>query len=468
MHSLPRHYTKDIASMQPLINLLINANDVGLRQLSAVLLKRNINTHYLTMEPNDRKFLKQTILDRYFAETQRPVRRALGFLIGVLTKVTLPQNDWAELLEIISQRTNDSQTVETRENAIYLLDLILNISGEHLESHFTDFYTFFSNTIQDPVKQIRYESLKCILHLWENLSDNEHLKLFSTLVEPVLKVVNECIDDRQDELVHTAFGVFCDLAEVESPIFNEKIYTAMILFICSERVLLNTNLEATTREVTIEFLADIAKNHRQVLAKNQEILQTVVNTMCLLTLNKSKDEKLDDGDTIQDIALQMIMELSLQIAKKKLYPLLKKNVVELVQSGDPWKLEAALFILAYISEGCCEYVKRDLANPIMTSYVPNALASEVPEVRAAGIYAICYFAENLCPDILMYHKMILPALVKASGDSDGRVAQRALFTIDLFCENMEEEIVEYVDELVPRLLTILDNQASTMYDQLNF
>lgn len=259
------------------MNVLMNSQDTSLRQLAAVLLKRNINTHYLCMEENDKKFLKQTILQVYFAETQRPVRRAIGFLIGVLTKSTIPNNDWNELLQCISQKTEASQSTQDRESAITLLGLILDISGEHLVSHFQSFFSFFQNTIQDPDKSIRYESLKCILHLWENGTESEQLALFASLIEPCLKVVNECIDDEKDELVHLAFNVIDDLTVTKSPIFNEKVYTALVLFVCSERVLLNSNLEVATRKVAMIFLVDLIQFHKPVVTKNPELLRTLVN-----------------------------------------------------------------------------------------------------------------------------------------------------------------------------------------------
>lgn len=413
------------------------------------------------MEPNDQKFLKQALLERYFIEPQRPVRRGIGFLIGVLTEVTLPKQDWNELLELISQRTDSQQPVEVRESAIYLLSLILDISGQHLESHFTNFYKFFSNTIVDSSKAIRYQSLKCILILLESVKDNDNLSLFSNLVEAVLKTVNDAIDDRQDEIVHLAFVVFCQLSEIESPMFNDKIYTALVYFICSDRVLMNPNMDISTQEVAIDLVADIAESHKPVLAKNLELLQHVVDTMCALTMNKSKPQGLDDAESIQDLALMLILDLAGQIAKKKIYPIFKKNIDKLIQANDPWKLEAALFILGSISQGCCEYLKRDL-DVIINTYVQAALSNQIPEVRASGIYAICYFAENLCPDILSYHKVIIPALLKHVDDADTVVAQRAIFTIDLFCQNMEDDIAEYAELLIPSFLTVLDNAKSTM------
>lgn len=418
------------------------------------------------MQANDQKFLKQALLDRYFNEPERAVRRAIGFLIGVLTKTTLPNKDWNELLELIAQRTNSQQPLEVRESAISLLGLILDISGDCFSDHFTDFYKFFKNTIEDSAKSIRYQSLRCILFLLENIAENEHIGLFVNLIEPVLKVMNECIDDKQDELVHLAFTVFCELAEVESEIFNDKIYTALVQFICSERILLNKNLDISTQEVTIDFLADIAQTHKHVIAKNQDLLQHLVNTLCILTLNKAKPDELEDGDTIQDLALMLINELTQQIAKKKVYPLFKQNIEKFFQSNDPWKVEAALYILGYISEGCCEYLKRDLS-VVMNNYIQPAVNSDVAEVRAGAIYAICFFSENLSPEIIDYHKLIIPTLLKASNDVNTRVAQRTVFTIDLFCQNMDEEVVQYIEVLIPSLLTVLDNPKSTMYSSSN-
>lgn len=414
------------------------------------------------MEPNDQKFLKQAILERYFTEPERAVRRAIGFLIGTLTQVTLPKREWPELLQVISQRTDSQQPLEVRDGAIYLLGLILDISAEHFIEHFTDFYKFFATTIGDAAKSIRYQSLRCLLYLLENVSESEHIGMFTNLIEPVMKVVDECVTDGQDELVRLAFTVFCELAETESELFNDKVYTALAYFICSERILLNKNIETGTQAVAVDFLADIAQTHKAVYAKNQDLLQHLVGTLCHLTLNKKKPGDIEDADTLQDLSLNLINELTKQIAKKKVYPLFKQNIEKFLQANDPWKLEAALFILGYMSEGCADYMKRDLEGYIQ-NYIQPALASHISEIRAAGIYAICYFVENLLPDIISYHKLIIPALLKHVDDVDKRVAQRALFTIELCCTNMEEEVIQYIDVLVPAVIAALDNSSSTMY-----
>ena len=191
-------------------------------------------------------------------------------------------------------------------------------------------------------------------------------------------------------------------------------------------------------------------------------MKHVIDCIFLVSCNKSKQEEFDDLETIQDIGLLLLREFANTLPKKKLYPLLRDNIKLLMESGQDDKIEAGFLILANISEGCCEYLKRDLINPIMNIYIAKGLSSQNSSVKSAAIYALCYFSEFLLPDILAFHKMIIPNLLANFNDLSKRVSERAIFTIDIFCENMEQDITEYLEILVPQLISTLDNANSSM------
>ena len=47
----------------------------------------------------------------------------------------------------------------------------------------------------------------------------------------------------------------------------------------------------------------------------------------------------------------------------------------------------------------------------MNKVIPLGLNHPETEVKGGALTAVCYFADFLKPDILIYHKLILPSLL---------------------------------------------------------
>jgi hypothetical protein len=136
-------------------------------------------------------------------------------------------------------------------------------------------------------------------------------------------------------------------------------------------------------------------------------------------------------------------------------------VTNLINSNDVHRMNTGFLVLGSMSEGCSEKVKRNLPNPIMNTLIPKGLAHEAPEVRGAAIAALCYFSEFLLPDIVDYHKTILPSMMGYINDLSQKVAEKALMALDMYIENLEaEQISEYLPVIIPKLLEILASDKS--------
>ena len=145
-----------VECVAPLLFIMINANNVGYRQFAAILLKRNITTHYVELPQDQRKELRDTVLARYFEESERIVRRNIGNLIAIIAKVALRDNEWNELLAILSEKTHPSQILQTRATGLTLLGMILDISGEYLDKNYTDLFIFLNQTINDQCQEVKF------------------------------------------------------------------------------------------------------------------------------------------------------------------------------------------------------------------------------------------------------------------------------------------------------------------------
>jgi hypothetical protein len=154
--------------------------------------------------------------------------------------------------------------------------------------------------------------------------------------------------------------------------------------------------------------------------------------------------------------------MSINMKPKKIYPVLFEAVTVLINSDDVHKMNTGYLILGSMSEGCSDKVKKNLPNPIMNTMIPKGLAHTAPEVRGAAICALCFFSEFLIPDIVDYHRTIIPSMMGHINDLSNKVAEKALMALDIFIENLEpEQIFVYLPIIIPRLLEILASDKSS-------
>lgn len=77
---------------------------------------------------------------------------------------------------------------------------------------------------------------------------------------------------------------------------------------------------------------------------------------------------------------------------KKIYPILFQAATTLINSTDYNQNNTGFLVLAAMTEGCRDRMKKNLQNPIMNVLIPKGVAHEDPSVRGAAINSLCYFS----------------------------------------------------------------------------
>ena len=145
------------------LSIIENHPQPQVRQLSAVLLKRNVSTLFDELTTENQQKLQNTLLNRFFEEKTKVVRTSLGPIIGLVGMVTIPDKKWLNLFEIISQKTNENQNTDTRILGLSLLGFLFDYVGEALEDYYQEFHSFFAKTIQDPNHFVKFFIISYII-----------------------------------------------------------------------------------------------------------------------------------------------------------------------------------------------------------------------------------------------------------------------------------------------------------------
>ena len=211
----------------------------------------------------------------------------------------------------------------------------------------------------------------------------------------------------------------------------------------------------------IDFIYEVSNNNRKVLSRDLELLKKVLEALTILANEEITEQDFEQNESIQDSSLNLIEILSLNLPKKKIFKLLLEIITNLITSGVNNKINTGFCILASITEGCSEQLKPILSNPIMNVFIATGLANEAPEVKGAAIKCLSFMSEHLIPEIIAFHKVIIPALIQNFSNSNTKIAEKAMIAIDIFSENMNEEIVDYLPALLPQIISVVTSNSTS-------
>ena len=109
----------------------------------------------------------------------------------------------------------------------------------------------------------------------------------------------------------------------------------------------------------------------------------------------------------------------------------------------------------------------------MQKIFPKVINHQHVIVKGAAIHALSYLSEFLQPDILMYHQVIMPALInhcqnieaipgqtQKQHDDNLRIVSKAASSLEVFISSLEEDQIEpYLPQLIPTFGKIINSQC---------
>lgn len=143
------------------------------------------------------------------------------------------------------------------------------------------------------------------------------------------------------------------------------------------------------RTGVLDFIMAVVEHKRKFFNKHPEQIKALLENLIQLVNEPVLPEDYEDSEeTIQDIALHLIENMSLQLHRRHIYPFSKEYVGRLVHSGQPDQMNTGLLLLAAVVEGCAQSMRKDL-DLIMTDFVKIGLASTFTQVKGPAIKVLC-------------------------------------------------------------------------------
>ena len=448
-----KRYLKLSQSIPDLMFQMISNPQANVRQLASVLLRKSIMKHWKSLTPEIQTSVKSALIDRIVNEPESLVRKNVASLTAALASNVLAE--WPDLLTFISTCTG-SQSVSAKEIGLYLLAELLENPEicTFLKPHQEKLMTLFAESLDDDSsREIRKNALKALGNHAANSDEESSATYILNLIPKIAKVLSECVDILDEELIVFAFEVFDSLIDSGQDITSN---IELLIKIGVEKVGSNSKLQLSTRECALDFLETIADMKPKVLTSNPELIRYLLTH--IFTIATECDDNADEPCPV-DMALRLLDTLALTLPNKTVYPNVVELTTQLRGNPDPRLRKIGVLALGVIAEGCADYMKQDLS--VIVNILLQALQDQDVNVREGAGLSIGYCSEHLKPEILELHSIILPQLISLLDFSNTRVKQKGLYAIDIFCEYFDDDIEQYLPALVTKLtaLTVYDSDS---------
>jgi hypothetical protein len=483
VRSLRTHTTVPFL-VQLLQQISSEPHSAGIRQLSAILLRKRIFSLWRNIDVALQTELKGILLCQLGVEPNKMVRFAIAHVVSVLAKAEAREGlGWPELQVAIFNAMH-SEHLEMRELAMVLAYSIAEAVGDH---------AVFINGIgealvagvSDPEIAVRLAALKAVsvtvpfLH-----GSNKSAK--QALIDAVIP---RCTDNVRSGLHHESQTSLVlrtlDVLEQFVEDLHSKAHAQQLLAIASLllEVLVIKGAPLRIREHCSEILALLVQlKPKFVVAQGlaQRIVDACVTVLAedeTISLQYMYDEGDDDDMDDDDVELlkvrtacmfsgKLLSVCMASLPSKQMTAATMVHVESVVHNPHASTLhkKGAVIVLACIAEGNPGYLRRR-AGSLVLPFTERLMNDSHPVPREAAAFSLMFFCQHLQPEILTHHARLIPMLSKILDDENDNVRSRAAHTLEQISEHLAENLEPYVASLMPQVLAAIPK--SSLHTQEN-
>nr|CAD7590948.1 unnamed protein product [Timema genevievae] len=475
-----REAFKNVDVIPALCNVIGVSQNPQIRQYAAVLLRKRLNKakHWTKLSINVRNGIKEGILQALINEPEKFVKNAIAQFIGTIVKHEFPNKTWPEVLQFIQQMINSDNTTD-KELGMYTLSMITEISPDQFLPHASSLVYMLANTLnqlQNLSSPLSYYTLLTMIHIVPLVEGDQALaNLFTQLMPRVMDAVRALVQTDEDKAVEV-MELFDDLVEsvISVIVPHIKPLVEMCLMFAA-----NKDLGDPIRVKALGFIGWIARSKKKAIVKHK-LVQPIVDVLFLLMSVPPDNEEMeeyfidDESSTPMTCATQTLDILALHLPPDKLFQPLLQYVEPSLQGDDVYKQKASYLTMAVLAEGCAEHIRTKYLESFLQC-ICKGIRAPIGVVRNAALFALGQFSEHLQPEISHYASELLPVLfdylsqlcsqLQNNGKEPPGV-DRMFYALEMFCENLGDELLPYLPTLMERIFTALSPTNSVHLREL--
>jgi hypothetical protein len=450
-----KKYSKNILSVEGFILQIKNNPNERIRQLSAILLYRKLEKHWLNMDKGACDTMKNIILGLLATEKNYLVLKAIANLVYRIAKLNLINKEWTDLLDYVFSDPNKYSADQAFlfELNLYIISELIESCSFYLKHKLEEIKVILQVALTMGSQRMKENSTKCLGNLVRSL-EKEQLPLFKDLIPCIFKEIKNFTE----ETVLHIYETFCDF-HINSLQFFDQYFDDIIPL--TLEFLQNLEFNGNSKLVISEFLLMIGECKKKIFTKNDcQFLKQSLEVGFKLACEGDEDQDTSTGELSDySIGMRMIDSLSQIIQSKYIFPICSGYIQKLMTSSDSNHRRAGIVALGAIAEGCCEKIK-EILDQVVDTLVNSFMNDPDSKVKAAVILTMDQLTINCAPDINEYHPKVIPMLMQGIMCKEDEIIEKSLIELNYFCRNLDMELDDYVKELLPKLIDLLGSHKS--------
>jgi len=441
--------------------VLSNSPEARIRQYACLLLKKRVQKGrtWAKLDAKSKHSLKTGTLQTLEVEPERNVRASLCQLAAAVAKQESKPGakGWRELEAFIlaTRRALAMQLV------FALVDAVPEQSKPLMKRLGTAAFSQALDDKDDP--DIGYYAAKALTAFAPHCGSDE-MQFMQPLLPLVMQFVERLVTAGQNEKASESMEVFDELLESDVAILAST-HIGPLVRLCLQ-VAAAKQLDDGVRVKAIGLLGKVARMRKKTVLK-QKLHSAIVDTIFpIMTEDQYQDDDGESEDTPASVACQTLDTLAVHLPPERLFSVLMPHVQPaLDENVEANRQKAAFNALGVLAEGCSEHIRTKFLKSFLAA-IAKGIRSQHDQVRNAALYALGQFSEYE-PEVSQYVDDLLPILLTFLdaanvGQHSGLALDRIFYALELFCENLDEDkLVPYLPTLMERLLPLMANPATT-------
>eukprot|EP01071_Lankesteria_metandrocarpae_P009508 Lankesteria_metandrocarpae@DN5210_c0_g1_i1.p1 len=426
-----------------------------IRQLSAILMRRQVLVSWSKLSAEQQTALKNDLMRQLVTEDVNTVTKVIAHVICSLSKLIL--SSWSvELLNFLQECAKSTKAIH-REAAQIIFGAIADDASD---SYFETIAAAVAKGLSDLESvAVRCAAIRALENLGVAADDPAHFACLHKLLQPLSVALDRALADSNEDLLFNGLEVLNDLLE-HTNVLQTGDLRDISRFVLG--VAARTDFSCSVRDAALQFIYIVAKLKSRVLTSDTLLKEVLLVVLPMVTESNnigSLTEEDEDEDTASTIAVRCVDALALYLPSKVLYPLMMDAINPLWHNDDPRQVCAALTLVGVLAEGCSGPMKKEL--PKIIPYAQEKLSSTDDRVVSAAGMCVGQIAIQFEEAFEPWAAHLADCLVRALAVPTERTREKIAFALEMVCDTMDEaDIAPRLPVLLPTLLDVMTNAES--------
>lgn len=435
-----------------LMKLTIGDGEAQIRQMAAVILRKDLSRKFSQLSQNDQESLRGAVIQALTNEQNAAVWSAVAEVsAGILRK----NASWPQFFQLVQQAC-ESNTTKGAE----LLARMASSSPSVIREETTagQCLQLVAKCFQDGIaansSATLHQSLRALTAITAELTD-ANAPAAKQLMVQAIPAVEKIANDGETDWAVEGFQIFQTCLDSPVSLLNAQSLKSLVEW--SARILTATDADPAFRCCAGNFIIQAVTSKSKSIKKNKMTKDLMTICFPILMENEEDEDDDDDDDTPRNVALQLLDTISIKMPNTEVLGVILEFAQQAAQ-GNSNQQCAALSSLAVICEGCASPLIEGGHVKSLIEFACTSLQSENPQLRSSALYAIGQFAEQMVGAVTEFAPEILRLVTKLlespiEGLMKYQQLEKGLYCVEQLAETLDEDQLE---QLLPSLLASMN------------